>query len=237
MMQKYGLPTDQFPQYREGAHGVAVFDDGNFAAPTCIGCHGSHSALPPKATEVSTVCDRCHVLLGTEFHDSPHGVAARRGEIPGCLACHEHHGTEVARPEEITALCTGCHATDSPEAALGADIQAEVMHARDELQRAHEAIDEMARQGLRTADAQFRYQTAFTAYREIAKAQHGLDVMMLADLRRQVTSTTGEIIETAEASEERRWEHRLLLFPIWFLTLSAVALAIYGLRTPAKSES
>jgi hypothetical protein len=61
--------------------------------------------------------------------------------------------------------------------------------------------------------------------------------MMLADLRRQVTSTTGEIIETAEASEERRWEHRLLLFPIWFLTLSAVALAIYGLRTPAKSES
>lgn len=237
MMQKYGLPTDQLALYREGAHGVAVFDDGNFAAPTCIGCHGSHSALPPKATEISTVCDRCHVLLGTEFHDSPHGVAARRGEIPGCLACHENHGTQVAAPEEITAMCTGCHAPDSPEAAVGVGIQTEVMLARDELQRAEHAIEEMGRQGRRVADAQFRYRTAFTAYREIAKAQHSLDVELLADLRRQVTSTTGEIIETAEANEERRWEHRLLLFPIWFLTLSAVTLAIYRLRAPDRSES
>jgi predicted CXXCH cytochrome family protein len=237
MMGKYGLPTDQFALYREGAHGVAVFDDANFAAPTCIGCHGSHSALPPKATEISTVCDRCHVLLGTEFHDSPHGIAARRGEIPGCLACHENHGTQVAGPEEITTLCTGCHAADSPEAAVGAGIQTEVMRARDELQRAEHAIEEMARQGRRVADARFRYRTAFTAYREIAKAQHSLNMDLLADLRRQVSSTTGEIIETAEASNERRWEHRLLLFPIWFLTLAAVTLAVYGLRTSGRRES
>lgn len=237
MMQRYGLPTDQLALYREGAHGVAVFEDGNFAAPTCIGCHGSHSALPPKATEISTVCDRCHVLLGTEFHDSPHGIAARRGEMPGCLACHENHGTKVATPEETTALCTGCHAADSPEAAIGADIQAEVMHARDELQLAEQAIEDMARQGRRTADARFRYRTAYTAYREMAKAQHSLNVELLADLRRQVSSTTAEIVETAEASDERRWEHRLLLFPIWFLTLSATALAVYRLRTPGRPES
>jgi hypothetical protein len=81
MMQKYGLPTDQFERYSESAHHSALFENGNLAAPTCIGCHGSHSALPPKATEISTVCDRCHVLLGTEFHDSPHGRAARAGAI------------------------------------------------------------------------------------------------------------------------------------------------------------
>jgi predicted CXXCH cytochrome family protein len=236
MMQKYGLPTDQFARYSESAHYSALFENGNLAAPTCIGCHGSHSALPPKATEISTVCDRCHVLLGTEFHDSPHGRAARAGAIPGCLACHENHGTRVPAPEEMSALCTSCHTADSPAAAVGVSIQVEVTRARDELQLVQRDIEAMARQGRRVADARFRYRTAFTAYSEIAKAQHRLDVDMVADLRRQVSSIASDIRETAEASEERRWEHRLLLFPVWFLTLAAVVLALFKLGTLRKPE-
>ena len=46
-MAKYGEPIDQYERYRTGAHGIGVFEKRNFASPTCIGCHGSHAALPP----------------------------------------------------------------------------------------------------------------------------------------------------------------------------------------------
>ena len=39
-MSKYGLATDQFTEYRRSAHGTGLFDDQNFASPTCTGCHG-----------------------------------------------------------------------------------------------------------------------------------------------------------------------------------------------------
>jgi len=236
MMRKYGLPSDQHERYMEGAHGRAVFEDGNFAAPTCIGCHGSHSALPPKATEISTVCDRCHVLLGAEFHDSPHGAAARRGAMPGCLGCHENHGTAVAPPEQITALCTDCHEPDSPAALAGANIQTRVMAAREDLRLAEEAIDLLSRQGRRVYDAKFRYATAFTAFSELKKAQHSLDVDMVDDLGREVSSISREIRETAEVGEEHRWEHKLLLIPIWFLALATVILVVFKLGGQQKPE-
>jgi len=229
MMEKYGLPTGQLATYREGAHGVAVFERGDFAAPTCIGCHGSHSALPPTATEISTVCDRCHVLLGAEFQAGPHGEAAGRGAIPGCLACHSNHGTERIPPEEIAALCGGCHAPESSAAVAGAEIQTVVMRAETELQLAEHAIEELRLHGRRVSDAGLRYQTAFTAFSEMAKAQHSLDLEMLDDLGRSVASISREVRGTAEVSAERRWEHRLLLVPIWFLALATLALVGFKL--------
>jgi hypothetical protein len=234
MMQKYGLPTDQFARYRAGAHGVAVFEQGNFAAPTCIGCHGSHAALPPAATEISTVCDRCHVLLGAEFHDGPHGQAASAGKIPGCLACHSNHGTEPVPPEEIAALCTRCHTGDSRAALVGVEIQTQVVRAREELELAEHAIAELTRQGRRVSDARFRYETALTDFREIAKVQHSLDLELLDDLGRRVASISKEVRETAEVSRERRWEHRLMLVPVWFLALAAIVLAGFRLGRPRQ---
>ena len=234
MMQKYGLPTDQFAKYRAGAHGVAVFEQGNFAAPTCIGCHGSHAALPPAITEISTVCDRCHVLLGAEFHNGPHGKAASAGKIPGCLACHTNHGTEPVPPEEIAALCTRCHTADSRAALVGVEIQTQVVRAREELGLAEHAIAELTRQGRRVSDAKFRFETALTDYREIAKVQHSLDLELLADLGRRVASISKEVRETAEVSRERRWEHRLMLVPVWFLALAAIVLAGFRLGRPRR---
>jgi predicted CXXCH cytochrome family protein len=229
MMQRYGLPTDQLVKFRAGAHGEAVFEEGNFAAPTCIGCHGSHSALPPAATEISTVCDRCHVLLGAEFHAGPHGRASSSGKISGCLACHSNHGTEPVPPEDIAALCTGCHAAESREALVGVEIQTQVTRAREDLALAEHAIEELSRQGRPVSDAKFRYETALTDFREIARAQHSLDLELLEDLARRVGSISREVRETAEVSREHRWEHRLILVPVWFLALSAIVLAGFRL--------
>lgn len=229
-MGKYGLSTDQFERYRRGAHGVAIFERSNFAAPTCTGCHGSHSALPPAVTEITHVCDRCHKILGAQFYRGPHGRPALQGRSPGCLGCHSNHGTERVAPHGIAALCTTCHDHGSQPALLGVGLQQQVVRATQDLEAAERAIEELVRHGRQVTDAGFRYQTALTYYRQIAEVQHNLDLEILGDLTRRVGSISRELRAAAEASAEQRWEHKLLLMPVWFLALAAVALAWFKLN-------
>lgn len=230
LMGKYGLPADQYQEYRHSAHGVALFESQNFAAPTCVGCHGSHAALPPGVTEIVNVCSRCHVLVGQAFNAGPHGAAVRAGDLPGCLACHSNHGTEIVPPEEIAEGCTNCHDPGGSAAVLGIEIQERISRATTDLALAEHAIEELVRNGREVSDARFRYQAALTDYLQLTQMQHGLDAEQLEDLSRQVGSVSRSIRETAEVSEEERWEHKLVLVPVWFLALSAIAFAAFKLR-------
>jgi hypothetical protein len=230
LMDKYGLPTDQHEQFRESAHGVQLFEVQNFAAPTCVGCHGSHAALPPGVTEIVNVCTRCHVLVGQAFNAGPHGEAARAGDLPGCVACHSNHGTEIVPPDEIAEGCTNCHDQNGNASVLGLEIQERITQATTDLVAAEHAIEELVRNGREVSDARFRYQSALTDYLQLTQMQHGLDAEQLEDLSRQVGSVSRSIRETAEVSEEERWEHKLVLVPVWFLALSAMAFAWFKLR-------
>jgi hypothetical protein len=84
--------------------------------------------------------------------------------------------------------------------------------------------------GRRTGDHRFRYQSALSYYLQIAQVQHSLDLERLEDLGRRVRSTSVQLGAAAEVSAERRWEQKLILLPVWFLALSAVALALLILR-------
>lgn len=230
MMAEYGLPTDQIETHRRSAHGEALYERHNFAAPTCTGCHGSHSALPPAVREIANVCGQCHVLVRRAFNAGPHGAAASAGVLPGCTACHSNHGTERVHPEGIAAVCTGCHATGSPPALIGIEIEEHATHAREELRAAEEAIEELVSAGRQVSDAHLRYQTALTAYRQLSQSQHSLDVTRLEDLRREVSSISLDIRSSAEVAAEHRWEHKLILVPVWFLALSVTILVWFKLR-------
>jgi len=230
LMGKYGLPSDQLARYREGAHGVAVFQARNFAAPTCTGCHGSHAALPPGIAQVTDVCGRCHQTLERAFAAGPHGRAVSGSIERGCLGCHSNHGTERIPPDEIADLCASCHGAESQMVVLGREIQEQVQKAEEDLALAAESIKEMTAAGHPVEDERFRYVAAFTAFQQLAKVQHSLNLEELEDLGRQVRSNTSVIRTTAEARAEERWEHKLLLIPLWFLALSGIAFAAFRLR-------
>lgn len=234
LMEPYGIPTDQVGRFRSSAHGVALFEHGNFAAPTCVGCHGSHAALPPRVSQIANVCGQCHVLVRQAFYDGPHGAAALAGNLPGCTACHSNHGTEGVPPSNISETCTRCHAAESGPALVGVEVEQEAMQATTDLLSAEEAIEEMVGLGHQTADTRFRYRTALTAHRQIALAQHSLDLDELGDLSREVASITRDIRNAAEVAAEERWEHKLILIPVWFLALSAAVLGAFMLRVLRK---
>lgn len=230
LMGKYGLSTDQFELYRASAHGIGLFDRKNLAAPSCVGCHGSHAAMPPQVTEIANVCGQCHVLVRRAFDGGPHGAAARAGTLPGCTACHSNHQTERVPPDAIAETCVECHDAESRAAGLGVEAEELIVGAEKDLQAADKAIEELVVAGWQVSDLQFRYQTALTDYLQIAEFQHGLDVERIEDLRRRVGSISRDIRATAEVSAERRWEHKLLLVLVWFLTLSALVMGWFKLR-------
>jgi hypothetical protein len=230
LMGRYGLPTNQFHDYRTSAHGIAVFEAANFAAPTCTGCHGSHAALPPGVTEVVNVCDHCHVLIGRALHQGPHAASAVNGDFPGCLACHSNHGTERIEPAGIAAVCTNCHEAGSRAAAVGVEIQEETVQAAAELAAAEQAIAELRLSGRQVSNEVFRLESALTSYRQMAVAQHSFDLAMMEDLSRGVRTNTSLVRATAEARAEQQWEHKLLLVPVWFLAFSTVVLVWFKFR-------
>ncbi len=230
MMAGYGIPTDQFERFRRSAHGVALYEKRNLAAPSCVGCHGTHSALPPTVSEIANVCSRCHVLVGRAFDLGPHADAVRSGKLAGCLGCHSNHDTERVPPERIAATCGRCHAPNTRAQQLGLTIQADAVQATEDLRAAEEAVTRLTRAGRPTGDARFRYQSAVTAFLQIAEAQHSLDAERLEALTRRVRSISRDLRGIAETAEERQWEHELLLVPVWFLALAAVALALLTLR-------
>ena len=236
LMAPYGIPTRQFADFRQSAHGVALFEEGNFAAPSCVGCHGSHSALPPRVTHIPNVCGRCHVLVQREFEAGPHQAAAQDGRIAGCTACHDNHETEVVALEQIGATCTRCHQSESDAARTGIEIQELMVGASRELEAAEDALTRLSRAGRRVSTERFRYQTARTAFLQLHQVQHSLNLEQLEELSLRISSISRDIRAAAEAVEEKRWEHKLLLAPIWFLALAAIVLAWFRLRDEARRE-
>lgn len=235
-MAPYGIPTDQFAQYSASAHGEALFRDRNFAAPTCVGCHGSHSALPPGVTEVTDVCGRCHELVRTAFRAGPHGAVAEAGRMSGCTACHSNHGTEHAAADGIAEACGRCHDAGTAAATVADTLQARVTEVTAAMSHAREAIEVLERAGRPLTDARMRYRSALTAYRQLAQVQHSLELATLEDLTLQVVSAARTIEEAAEVAEEHRWEHKLLLIPVWFLALAVVVLARYRIAESREAR-
>ncbi|HYL70153.1 MAG TPA: hypothetical protein VEY89_02480, partial [Candidatus Dormibacteraeota bacterium] len=112
----------------------------------------------------------------------------------------------------------------------GVEIQQRVAQATADMRSAERAIGQLIVAGERVGDYRFRYQSALTYYLEIAQVQHSFDLAQLDELGRRVRSISVDLGAAAEATAERRWEHRLLLLLVWFLALSAAVLAWLTLR-------
>jgi hypothetical protein len=230
LMAKYGIPTGQVEAHRNSAHGIALYEDENFAAPTCVGCHGSHAALPPNVTEISNVCGRCHVNVRRAFDLGPHG-RLEGGEAPlGCTGCHSNHRTERVPVDRIAETCEGCHGAGSAQAILGEEVEGILRRSVNEIDRAREALLELVRGGHEISDERFRFRGAMTDFRRLEKMQHSLDIEQMTDVARLIASASLDIRGKAEVSVEEDWEHRLFLLPVWFFALGIIFLAAYRFR-------
>ena len=115
-----------FYAYRESIHGKSVAA-GSEKAAVCSDCHNAHDILPPtnpKSTIFKTntpeTCKKCHENIYSEYIDSVHGKAVKRGvfNAPVCVDCHGIHSikspvdptSSVAAQVISRSTCGQCHA-------------------------------------------------------------------------------------------------------------------------------
>lgn len=100
-------------KYEESVH-YAMLKSGNFNAPSCVSCHGSHNII--KATTDRSVginsCSNCHQDMKESYEASVHYKAFKEGkkDTPNCSACHKAHDIEATKmSNKIKDSCLNCH--------------------------------------------------------------------------------------------------------------------------------
>jgi cytochrome b subunit of formate dehydrogenase len=115
------------------AFGAAALRASPHAEMECTSCHADLAAKKdyPHAEKLARVnCGACHSDQQSQYDQSLHGIAAKRGDrmAPSCAQCHGSH--DVLRPSNLLSatstmgvprLCGQCHREGSP-VSLSHDI-------------------------------------------------------------------------------------------------------------------
>ncbi len=161
LMAKYKIPTDQYKNYVQSVHGIALLEKGDLSSPSCNDCHGNHGAVPPGVESISKVCGTCHVLNMELFEQSPHKKAFDEHNYPECESCHGNHLVKQATDDMVgtqkPAVCVQCHSSE--ENKKGFLVAGEMKMLIDSLKNKDSVttkiLDEANQKGMDVSDATF----------------------------------------------------------------------------------
>ena len=108
--------------YSHSEHAQAA-RKGNGAAPDCSTCHGKahdieNTKTPQFRAAVPDLCGACHGDIASEYQDSIHGRAVKKGilQAPVCTDCHGEHSilppqnaASTVNANHVRETCAGCH--------------------------------------------------------------------------------------------------------------------------------
>ena len=195
-MAEYHIPTDQYENYKQGVHGIALLKNSDLSAPACNSCHGNHGAVPPGISSVASVCGTCHQANADLFDKSIHKNAFAKAKLPGCVVCHSNHFVKPPSDEMIGlgagSVCGECHKDNSSDSAAAsiAVIKATLDSLTNGQKDASILLAQAERLGMDVSDARYslkdvnqslvesRVQVhAFTAAPVVSAAQPGLQIV------------------------------------------------------------
>src|SRR5664280_356801 len=176
LMKKYGLPINEKAKWQRSAHARALLG-GNPQAPSCTGCHGPHSATPPRATTVGRVCGQCHPDQLEAFRQSPHSKAYRRLGLSECVPCHDPHEARRSSWDINSSefVCHRCHAKDTVQRQVAAELSQMVSTARGRLVRAKARYEALKAQGINVHGAQYSLDQLDTEQQKLSITLHSLN--------------------------------------------------------------
>ena len=103
------LPTDQLALFHADSHGLALAQ-GNLAAPSCLGCHGSHDVRAPNDPASRVARRRQHETCGGCHSDPARMAGTRLPTNQAALWAESVHGRAVlAHGSSSAPTCAGCH--------------------------------------------------------------------------------------------------------------------------------
>ncbi len=256
-MQPYGIPTDQYAIYSKSVHGVALLENKDVRAPSCASCHGSHDAKPPTSDTVVDVCGKCHTATQELYQQSRHSqlqAAAPKCwtchgthdvSQPGsqlffhpkapdyaCDTCHDLQThklrIELSRfASEADRRCDTCHHPDSQIYAQIQGIANAVNSAQQAYDDAGARIEQAARLGMITSDAEVGLTDARTSLIQAQAAVHTTKLTLVAGLSADArTKAEGaQAVATAKV-DESDFRREAMVVVLAFIAFNAAFLYV-----------
>ncbi len=212
-MEEHGIETGQVEDYKRSIHASMLFEEGGLSAPTCVTCHGNHSAVPPGFRKVGEVCGKCHIKQEDYFNQGPHAKAAEKGELETCVTCHSNHKVLPAS-EKLFRTCTLCHEKGEDAFNTAARIYKLMGNTREKYEGAKDKVEAAYRTGFAVEDQQVLLSDARTYLLQLEPMQHSLDLDEIEETSERVGGLTERILKSIEDKKMQKRARRLALIPL-----------------------
>ena len=227
-MAKYGIPTNQFAEYRKSVHWEALEKRGDLSAPGCASCHGNHGATPPGVSSVAAICGTCHVLMENLYNKSPHQPAFSAMGSAGCVVCHSNH--LVLKPSDKLlagpgAVCAQCHDSASAGGQAAAQMGGWMQKLSAALDRSDALLNQAARSGMEVSEALLRENDVREALVKARVAVHAFQAGAVAQPAGEGLKIAAETYQAGENALRERQRRRVGLG----FSLIAIAVTLGGL--------
>jgi predicted CXXCH cytochrome family protein len=244
------IGSDQYDQWRQSVHGIAMLEKGDLSAPTCSNCHGHHGALPPGVDSVANACGNCHGKIAKLFSETAMKHKFQQVGLPGCATCHGEHA--VTQPDDKmlgmqeAAVCAQCHNAENPQygaTVAGADaaraMRARLEELKDEIAQAEEMIRQADRLGMEVRGPKYDLRQAFEALTNARTLVHSFKPGPTDEALDEGLQVTAQVKEAAGAALQEHTNRRVWLaaslVPI-FLVVALLLIFIRRLPVPDSDE-
>jgi predicted CXXCH cytochrome family protein len=166
-MKSFGIPSNQFANYKTSVHAKALYEKQDLSAPTCNDCHGNHGATPPGIASVANVCGQCHARQAELFQTSPHKAAFDQKQLGECITCHSNHA--IPKPGDAMigtqqgALCINCHASGDKGFAAAGMMRSRIDELIASIDKSNAILNQAERKGMEVSKAKFELKGATDA--------------------------------------------------------------------------
>ena len=237
-MAKYGIPTNQFADYRTSVHWNALEKRGDLSAPNCASCHGNHGAKPPQVESVSVVCGSCHVLFAKLYAQSVHQPVFSASGSGGCIVCHSNHAIHkpsTAMLHGSNAVCSQCHDAGTPGAKT-ADQMAQWIDGLDSaLKRSEAVLTRADKYGMEVSEAQLKL---MDGRESLVKARLAMHTFKPEEMRKPIDAGMAIANETLNAGEaalrEKDFRRLGLAISVFFIAITVAAIWFLIRRLEAR---
>ncbi|MGZ8844068.1 MAG: cytochrome c3 family protein [Pyrinomonadaceae bacterium] len=166
-MRGFGIPSNQFANYKTSVHAKALYDKQDLSAPTCNDCHGNHGATPPGIASVANVCGQCHARQAELFQTSPHKAAFDQKQLGECITCHSNHA--IPKPGDAMigtgtgALCISCHSSGDKGFVAAGMMRSRIDELIAGIDKSTTILNQAERKGMEVSKPKFELKGATDA--------------------------------------------------------------------------
>lgn len=231
-MKGYGIPTEQFAQYKTSVHHDALTVRGDISAPTCTTCHGNHGAAPPGVDSVQNVCSKCHVFQDQMYEKSTHKAAFQSAGLPGCVVCHSNHG--ISHPTDAKlgtgpqATCMRCHTPGDACDQARAQMLSGVTRLDEAIANADRVLGVAESSGMEVSQARLEEDQAHDALTKARVTIHSFQPdLVQGDIQEGLKIAARNLQAGQNALAERDYRRKGLGFALIFILMTVLGLFLY----------